>query len=428
MLKKIFNNQLLLLVCFVIAFGCITSCKKDASVSSGKVELLSFGPSGAQHGDTIVFIGNNLNKVTSIRFINDSIPASGFIKQTSDKITVIIPQTVEEGTVILRSPTGDVVSKTKLNFLVNVTVTSITTKARPGGLITIRGQYVNWITQVLFAKDIPVITFVSRSVNQLVVKVPDNARSGILTFTTGGTKPLTFDSDSTLNVTLPAVTSLSPNPIAKGGDLTITGTDLDLVAGVAFKGIAAPVTTFKSQSSTQIVVTVPADANRGKIALVAHSGLTVESADNLKFIGDLPDLAPLGYVIYEDALAGNWQNWGWGVTVDFANTDNVRDGAAAIKVNYTGNWSALKFANGSVATAPYTELSFSIFGGTGTDGMKIHVQPSGGTNYVITIQESKWVEFNIPLSQLGSPATITDIMFQNESWNGIIYMDHVGLR
>jgi hypothetical protein len=114
--------------------------------------------------------------------------------------------------------------------------------------------------------------------------------------------------------------------------------------------------------------------------------------------------------------------------VDFANTDNVRDGAAAIKVNYTGNWSALKFANGSVATAPYTELSFSIFGGTGTDGMKIHVQPSGGTNYVITIQESKWVEFNIPLSQLGSPATITDIMFQNESWNGIIYMDHVGLR
>jgi hypothetical protein len=428
MIKIIFKNQLLLLVCFVIAFGCITSCKKDANVNSGKVELLSFGPSGAQHGDTIVFIGNNLDKVTSIRFVNDSIPAAGFIKQTSEQIKLILPQTTEEGLVILRTATGSVVSKTLLNFTVTTTVTSVTAQARPGANITIKGQYVNWITQIMFAKDIPVKTFVSKSLNQLVVTVPINARSGILTFTYGGSKPLSFDSNTPLIVTLPTITGISPNPIAKGGNLTITGTDLDLVGGISFKGIANPVTTFVSQSATQIVVAVPATANRGTVTLVAKSGLTVESSASLKFIGDLPDLAPLGYAIYEDALQGNWQNWGWGTTVDFVNTENVRDGAASIKLNYTGNWSALKFANGNVATAPYTELTFSIFGTTGTDGKVIHVQPSGGSNYPITIQEGKWVEFKIPLSQLGSPATITDIMFQNESWTGIVYMDHVGLR
>ena len=514
MIKITFKKQLLLLMSCVIVFGCITSCKKDNTSTSSKVELLSFGPSGAQHGDTVSFIGKNLNKVTSIVMIGDSVIASNFITQTPELIKIIIPQKVEEGTVILRTTEGNLISKTLLDFTVTVSITSITPTARPGDNITITGNYVNWITSVIFNKDIVVKTFVSKSVTQLVVKVPQNAQSGVLSYTTGGFVPLAIDNDihSNLTVILPVITAMAPNPILHATNLTITGTNLDLAQGVLFNGSAAAVTTFVSQSATQIVVKVPADAHQGPVNVVAYSGLmtaspvdlvmtlpavttlaplpvdhsanltitgtnlnlvtgvlfkgnttavtsfvsqsatqivvtvpavankgkitlqvlnstlTVDSPTSLLFVGDLPDLTPLAYAIYEDNLVGNWQNWGWSTTCDFTNTDNVRDGTASIKLAYTGQWGALKFANGSVSMASYTELAFSIFGTPGTDGLVIHVQPTGGNNVPITIQAGKWVEFHLTKAQLGNPGTITDIMFQCEGWTGTVYMDHVGFR
>ena len=66
-MKKIFNIQLLAMMCFVMAIGLFsTSCKKEIDVNSGVVELLSFGPTGVKHGDQITFIGKNLDKVKTI--------------------------------------------------------------------------------------------------------------------------------------------------------------------------------------------------------------------------------------------------------------------------------------------------------------------------------------------------------------------------
>jgi IPT/TIG domain len=428
MIKIIFNTKLLSAVCLILAIGLVTSCKKDSNVDSGIVQLKSFGPSGAQHGDTLRFIGNNLNRVTEIDMVGAVVPASAFISQGPELILIIIPQAAEEGFVTLKIPEGNIVSQTKINFDVVVTVSSITKQARPGDNITIKGQFMNWVKEVKFAKDIAETSFVSKSLTELVVKVPINARSGTLFITSRGTKPLTFETDSALVVTLPAVTGFSPNPIVREANLTITGTNLDLAMGVLFKGITVPITTFVSQSATQIVVKVPTVANRGKITLVAHSGITTESNASLLFVGDLPDLAPLAYAFYTDALQNPWQNWGWSTTIDFANTENVRDGAASIKVNYTGQWGALKFANGSVSTASYSEIAFSIFGTPGTNGQKINVTPSGGSTYTVTIEEGKWVEYKLTKAQLGNPATITDLTFQNQAWSGIVYVDQVGLR
>ncbi len=203
---------------------------------------------------------------------------------------------------------------------------------------------------------------------------------------------------------------------------------MDLVMGVSFKGLTTPVTSFVSQSATEIVVKVPTEANRGKVTLVTYSGVTTESAESLLFIGDLPDLAPLAYAFYIDALQGNWQNWGWSSTADFGNNENIRDGAASIKMNYSGQWGALKFANSSVSTAAYTELAFSVFGTPGTGGKKINVSPSGGSTYTITVEEGKWIEFKLTKADIGNPATITDLTFQNQDWTGVVYIDHVGLR
>lgn len=428
MTKIIFQSKWLSLLCLVMVMGLITSCKKDTAVVSDKVELISFGPSGAKQGEKIVFIGTNLDQVTAVQLVGVLVPGSAFTLHSAERIEFIIPLTAEQGYATLKTTKGDVVSKTKISFLVMAKVSSIPSSARPGDNITIQGDFMNWVTSVTFGKGIIDTVFVSKSVNQLVIQVPQNAQSGTLIINFGGTKPLTIESDSTLKVTLPAVTNLSPIPIARSGNLTISGTNLLLTSGILFKGVTVPVTSFVSQSDTQIVVTVPAAATKGKISLVAYSGVTTTSAQAVLFIGDLPDLAPLDYALYIDALQNNWQNWGWNSTTDLVNTDNVRDGTASIKQNYTGQWGAIKFANGSVSTSGYSTFAFSVFGTAGTGGKIIMIKPSGGSQYNLTIIEGVWTEYSLTMAQLGNPTTITDITFQNQTWNGIVYIDQVGFR
>jgi hypothetical protein len=427
-MRKILNTRLLALVCLIIAIGLVTSCKKNDVVNTGQVQLLSFGPTGARHGDTLRFVGHNLNKVTEIALTGAVVPQSAFIQQTSERILIIVPKETQRGFVTLKTPEGDIVSKTSLNLLVPVKITSLPVQARPGDNITLTGDYMNWVNRVTFAKGKVVDSFVSKSLTQLVVKVPIDAQTGQLILSTGGTEPLEILTDSSLKVTLPSVTGLSPNPVERGQNLTITGTNLDLTKGVLFKGRTLPDTVFVSKLATQLVIKVPDGANKGNITLVAYSGVTVESSQGLTFVGDLPDLSPLRYAFYIDKLENGWQDWGWNRTADFNSKDNVRDGAASIKMDYTGTFGALKFANTSVSTAAYSELTFSIFGTPGTGGKKINLTPSGGTAYAITIEEGKWVEYKLTKAQIGNPATITDLTFQNESWTGRVYIDHVGLR
>lgn len=423
--------RLLSLICLVISIGLGTSsCKKDIAVNSGAVELLSFGPAGVQHGEQIKFIGNNLDKVTYIKFVGDSIPSSAFVSQTSDLIVVVVPEKAERGLVTLKTTEGNVVSKTVLDLLVQITITSVTFNGRPGDNITITGTYMNWIKEIWFTKDLVVrdSDFVSKSFTQVVVKVPIEAKTGPLTINTGGTKPLSGTSTDDLVITLPAITSFAPIPVDIGANITITGTNLDLTKQVIVKGAAAPITSFVSKTATQLVFKVPPLTSKGPITLVAYSGINIVSTTKLLIVGDLPDLAPVTYAFYEDDLKNGWSDWGWGGPRDKSNTENVRDGDKSYKITCDGSWGALYFGGGSVTMASYTELTFALFGKPGTNNKVLKVIANWGTSYDITIQENKWVEYKLTKANIGNPTKITDLVFQETGWSGVYYLDHVGLR
>jgi len=281
MTKILFNRRLLSMVFFVLVIGFVTSCEKDKNVNSGKVELLSFGPTGAKHGDTLRFFGINLNKVTSIKFAGGAtVEQKDFKQQTSELILLIVPQAAEKGYVTLKTSDGDIVTKTILNLAVKTTVLSFTAQARPGENITITGTYLNWVNKIIFARDKVVQTFVSKSLNQLVVTVPADAETGPLILFYSGTDSANTQTADTLKVTLPIVTSLAPNPVKHQTNLTITGTNLDLTKKIWFTGVSTAVTSFVSQSATQLVIIVPAGTKKGKITLEAASGIqTISSMD-----------------------------------------------------------------------------------------------------------------------------------------------------
>jgi hypothetical protein len=430
-IKKYSAIVLIQSIILLIVSSLLISCS-DENEEGSEVQLLSFGPTGARHGETIKFIGHNLNQVTSIEFVGVTVDKSTFTNQTPELIELLIPQGAEEGSVILKTTSGDIISKTVLSFNVVVTISSLPAEVKPGTSMTITGEFVNWIKEVWFTDGIVVDEFISKSVNELVLQVPMNAQTGPLVFVAGGTKPEEIDSEENLAVTLPGITSISPTTIEHGENLTITGTDLDLVSGILFKGSDNAVTDFVSQTKNEIVVTIPNFVNKGKISAVAFSGVKVESSDVL--VIPLPPLDPLGLAIFDDALENGWQKWGgWGAgSSDASNTDNVREGSVGIKVVLGGDWGgALQFGNGNFSTTGFTEFAVSIFGTPGTGGKVVNLIVKGGTieEKQITIVEGEWTEYKLSLSSVfGSPSTITEIVFQDRGWSGTLYVDHIGLR
>jgi hypothetical protein len=264
-----------------MSFVFFMSCEDDKEAKSSQVELLSFGPSGIKHGEEIRFIGNNLDKVTAVIFAPSvEVSQSSFTSKTSEEIKLIVPPTVETGKVVLKTPDGDIESKTVLSLEVPVVISAFTPEAKPGTDITITGEFINWIESVIFASNLVVekANFVSQSQTELKVTVPWEARTGFLVFNTGGTEPLEITTEEPLTVKLPAASMLSPGAIRHTDNLTITGTDLDLVTQIEFGGGATITSSeFISQSETEIVVSVPSTTTDGNLVFTAPSGLEVEA-------------------------------------------------------------------------------------------------------------------------------------------------------
>ncbi|GGK64965.1 hypothetical protein GCM10011405_11230 [Rufibacter glacialis] len=233
---------------------------------------MSFGPTGAKHGEEIRFIGHNLNLVEAIELPGVTVPKAKFVEHTSELIRLVVPQEAMEGKITLKVTGGaDVVSKTMLSFEVPITVASVTAEARPGGTITITGTKLTWVDSVGF-DNLIVKQFISKTETQIQVQVPENAKTGKLTIYGGGENPTFLETEKEVIITLPTVTSLSPASIRHDEVLTINGANLDLVGQVKFPG-GGNVSTFISQSATAITLKVPVTATNGALTLVAKGSL-----------------------------------------------------------------------------------------------------------------------------------------------------------
>ena len=170
----------------------------------------------------------------------------------------------------------------------------------PGDEITIEGDYLNLVKMVCFNDDVWVSEddFVSQDRYKLVVKVPEQAQTGVIgLYTMDLTKidnPAAetgyniIESEIILEVGTPIVTKFnSPRGEAKpmetvtvkaGETVTITGKFFNLAAGVEFVGEenTVAVTNIKvSEDGNTITFTMPADAPDGQLNIVCKSGVKV---------------------------------------------------------------------------------------------------------------------------------------------------------
>ncbi|MGB3923582.1 MAG: glycan-binding surface protein [Bacteroidales bacterium] len=292
-----FRNWALLFatICVVGAGLLFTSCEGKEEEDT-RVVLQSFGPMPIARGAELKFIGLNLDRVTAV-ILPENISITSFTKKEARLLTLTVPQEAVPGYVVLKTPDGDITTKTMIGFSEPVSIAGFTpATVKAGDELTITGDYLNLVKEVILTDRITVAEddFISHSRTEIKLTVPAEAQTGKIAVSNGDEEPIIVYSASTLTVTLPAFTTVTPNPVKAGTNLTIAGTNLDLVLSVRLGGgKVIEAGDFVSHNATQIVLAVPADTKDGKVILVPASGVEVSTETDLVMVVPTLSVTPV---------------------------------------------------------------------------------------------------------------------------------------
>ena len=131
--------------------------------------------------------------------------------------------------------------------------------------------------------------------------------------------------------------------------------------------------------------------------------------------------------VYADALASGWQDWSWDTTVNRSNTTPVYSGTASIAATYTAAWGGLYLHADSVDISAYDTLQFWLHGGS-AGGQRISISLNyNGSTHEVTATAGTWQKIEIPLTGLGSPTTVTDLVWQDTTGGAqpTFYLDDI---
>ena len=138
---------------------------------------------------------------------------------------------------------------------------------------------------------------------------------------------------------------------------------------------------------------------------------------------------PNDITVYDNALAPGWDNWSWNTSVDFSNNNPVHSGTNSMAVTYNIAWAGLYLHANALDLGGYDTLRFWLHGGT-TGGQEISVSLNqNSTSFEVNAIAGIWQEVEIPLSALGNPTTVSDLIFQENNGDSqpTFYLDEIAL-
>jgi hypothetical protein len=270
--------------------------------------------------------------------------------------------------------------------------------------------------------------------NSIIVSIPSNTSTVQVPFGPTQSNKITVVTkygkvDFNFSIAQPpaVISSFSPLFGGEGDIVTITGTIFNSVSGVKFDDIPAQIV--GTPTPTSIQVKVPAGVASAHIFVTTPGG-TAKSAASFGF----------KYTVYDDVLATGWGGQGSGGYDGYNSVRNYKDathpkrGTADISVQYTNAYGALQLGYGGatvldVKKLGFTSLKFSVYGGAGVAAgarLQVVINGSYGTASLVTITPGAYSDFTIPLSSLGNPATISEIVIQSYGGTDTIYVDDIG--
>lgn len=300
-MNKIYKFSAWWMACLVLLSSLtFTACDTndlDTNQYKGGISLNVFGPSPVLRGGELRFLGCGLDQVASVLIPGcDAITDIQII--SAEEIRVIVPQTALPGYVTLMLRNGEsIITKTQLTYSEPVSIESFSPESvRPGDVLTIKGEYLNLIHQVIFADNVVVSDeiaveeeekgrttenagFLKHTRNEIQVLVPYEARSGKICLSDGAELPNLLYAEVELQVTTPSVAQVEERiDVKPGEEMSVIGEDLDLVEEIQLSNGEPVEFTYSAENNT-LTFKLPDNAVDGPVYAVPASGVKVQVAE-----------------------------------------------------------------------------------------------------------------------------------------------------
>ena len=289
-MKNIFRYSALIALCS--AFVGLTGCGQDELETDpygDGVKLAAFAPEPAMRGGELRILGSNLQDVSEIRF-QGGVSVTEYEVVESGKhseIRFTIPlEGPEPGKITIVDKDGNEhLSLSSLTFTEPMKIDSFApAEALSGDEVTITGEYLNIVKEVIFGGDVRVTEFVSQSRHELKVKLPASAVSGYVQIGDVNeledeqTIPNIVYSKEELTVGEPTVVTAKKTTYKSGDVITVTGEHLDMIKTIDLAG-ASGVEFTCSEDATALTFNLPASATDGEITLTSFAGKTFSAGE-----------------------------------------------------------------------------------------------------------------------------------------------------
>lgn len=269
----------------------LTACNDGDDLSTDQygndISLQSFGPCPVLRGGTLYLYGTNLDQIESVNLPGaDPITAYEILQSGyNSKISIQVPaEKCETGQIVLKTKKGgEITSVSPITYSEDIEITKFfvgnegTMVGNVGDVVTIKGDYLNLMHGVIFAGSdtIKEAEFVGHDRYTIQVKIPVEARTGVITLTDTLKDGTSLETKEELTINIPEATPIENRNIKAGEILSIKGSAFDQIASVKFEGATVDAADFKSQSATEITVAVPVKATDGTFYVVTKSGVEV---------------------------------------------------------------------------------------------------------------------------------------------------------
>lgn len=288
-MKKI--SKIFAMLVVVLAGLSLTACNEGDDLSTdqygNEISLQSFGPCPVLRGGTLYLYGTNLDQIESVNLPGaDPITAYEILQSGyNSKISIQVPaEKCEPGQIVLKTKKGgEITSVSPITYREDIEITKFFVGSEGnmvgnvGDVVTIKGDYLNLMHGVIFAGSdtIKEAEFVGHDRYTIQVKIPAEARTGVITLTDTTKDGTSLETKEELTINTPEATPIKDRNIKAGEILSIKGTSFDQIVSVKFEGATVNAADFKSQSVAEITVAVPAKATDGTFYVVTKSGIEV---------------------------------------------------------------------------------------------------------------------------------------------------------